>query len=112
MPAPTHPVAAAVAGAAAVTTITVSIPDNMVGAILGRGGATINELQASGRRTSGARINVSQRGDFIPGTSNRTVTITGSPAAAQAAQFLITHRIQAAASEAMQRQQQQQGGGR
>ncbi|KAG5185231.1 hypothetical protein JKP88DRAFT_289334 [Tribonema minus] len=92
MPAPTHPVAAAVAGAAAVTTITVSIPDNM--------------------STSGARINVSQRGDFIPGTSNRTVTITGSPAAAQAAQFLITHRIQAAASEAMQRQQQQQGGGR
>ncbi|KAG5181727.1 hypothetical protein JKP88DRAFT_246094 [Tribonema minus] len=31
MRAPTHPVAAAVAGAAGVTTITVSIPDNMVG---------------------------------------------------------------------------------
>ncbi|CAN0194769.1 unnamed protein product [Discosporangium mesarthrocarpum] len=39
----------------------------MVGVILGRGGATVVEIQ----NMTGARIQVSQRGDFLPGTHNR-----------------------------------------
>ena len=42
---------------------------------------------------SGARIQISKKGEFIPGTRNRKVTITGSQAATQAAQYLISQRI-------------------
>jgi hypothetical protein len=48
---------------------------------------------------SGARISVSQKGDFVPGTTQRRVTITGTPVAAQMAQYLITQRVQQACSE-------------
>ena len=43
---------------------------------------------------SGAKIVVSARGEFVEGTSNRLVTITGSPTNAQSAHFLITQRLQ------------------
>ncbi|KPP75455.1 RNA-binding protein Nova-1-like, partial [Scleropages formosus] len=36
---------------------------------------------------------ISKKGEFVPGTRNRKVTITGTPAATQAAQYLITQRI-------------------
>ena len=36
------------------------------------------------------------RGDFVPGTNNRTVTITGPTASAQMAQFFINNKLQAA----------------
>lgn len=39
----------------------------MVGVILGKGGATVIDMQ----HQTGARIQVSQRGDYIPGTQNR-----------------------------------------
>jgi KH domain len=48
---------------------------------------------------SGARISVSQKGDFVPGTTHRRVTITGTPIAAQMAQYLITQRVQQACSD-------------
>uniref|UniRef100_A0A8C6TD84 NOVA alternative splicing regulator 1 n=1 Tax=Neogobius melanostomus TaxID=47308 RepID=A0A8C6TD84_9GOBI len=51
--------------------VEIAVPENLVGAILGKGGKTL----------------------FIPGTRNRKVTITGSPAATQAAQYLISQRI-------------------
>lgn len=75
----TNPIAAAVAACQPTTTITVGIPNGMVGAILGMGGSTINELQSM----SGARINVSQRDEYMPGTDNRILTITGPPMATQ-----------------------------
>ena len=71
-------------------TVVIAVPDMLVGAIVGRGGATISELQ----RVSGARIKISQKGDFVPGTTNRTVTITGAPQATQAAQYLISQKVQ------------------
>ncbi|CAN0288144.1 unnamed protein product, partial [Phaeothamnion confervicola] len=43
------------------------IPDSMVGAVLGRRGSTVVEIQ----NFTGARIQISQRGDFVAGTSNR-----------------------------------------
>eukprot|EP00296_Roombia_truncata_P007834 JP446288.1.p1 GENE.JP446288.1~~JP446288.1.p1 ORF type:complete len:334 (-),score=128.52 JP446288.1:96-1097(-) len=79
------------------TTVEIEVPDNMIGAIVGSGGKTIRELQ----QYSGARITISQRGDLVPGTSNRKVTVVGSAQATQTAHFLIVQKMQ-------QEQQQQQ----
>lgn len=43
------------------------VPDKLVGAVLGKGGATLRELQD----TTGARIRISKRDEFAPGTTNR-----------------------------------------
>ena len=75
----TNPIAAAVASCPPTTSVTVGVPNNMIGAILGRGGATIAELQSM----SGARINVSQRDELLPGTDSRLLTISGTPMATQ-----------------------------
>ena len=53
--------------------ITVAVPDEHIGAVLGKGGRTISEIQV----VSGVRIKVSDRGDFVEGTRNRKVTLTG-----------------------------------
>ncbi|EKX42089.1 hypothetical protein GUITHDRAFT_74219, partial [Guillardia theta CCMP2712] len=52
---------------------TVHVPDNLVPAILGRGGQIIKEMM----EVSGATIKVSQKGDFVPGTNNRIISIIG-----------------------------------
>ncbi|KFP63587.1 RNA-binding protein Nova-1, partial [Cariama cristata] len=69
--------------------VEIAVPENLVGAILGKGGKTLVEYQ----ELTGARIQISKKGEFVPGTRNRKVTITGTPAATQAAQYLITQRI-------------------
>jgi len=56
------------------STINLAVPDSMIGALLGRRGQTLMELQSE----SGARIRVSQRDEFVPGTSNRIVTLSGT----------------------------------
>lgn len=45
----------------------VAIPDHLVGVILGKAGATVIDMQ----NQTGARIQVSQRGEYLPGTTNR-----------------------------------------
>lgn len=69
--------------------VEIAVPENLVGAILGKGGKTLVEYQ----ELTGARIQISKKGDFIPGTRSRRVTITGPPAATQAAQYLISQRV-------------------
>ncbi|XP_075469321.1 RNA-binding protein Nova-1 isoform X4 [Ascaphus truei] len=69
--------------------VEIAVPENLVGAILGKGGKTLVEYQ----ELTGARIQISKKGEFVPGTRNRKVTITGTPAATQAAQYLITQRV-------------------
>ncbi len=82
--------AAAANGAVADTTITISIPDELVGNIFGKQGATMREIIS----LSGAKVVVSARGEYVAGTTNRIVTITGSPTAAQTAHLFITQRLQ------------------
>jgi hypothetical protein len=67
----------------------VGVPETMIGAILGRGGSGINDLQIN----SGARIEVSQRGTFQPGTNNRIITMTGTEQTCATASFLINQRL-------------------
>lgn len=73
-------------------TIELAIPENLIGAILGKAGRTLIEYQDR----SGAKIQISKKGEYVVGTRNRKVAITGKPPCPQTAQFLITQRIQAA----------------
>lgn len=70
--------------------IQLAVPNEIVGNLFGRGGSTLREIIS----LSGAKIHVSDKGDFIEGTTNRLVTITGTPACAQAAHLFINQRLQ------------------
>jgi RNA-binding protein Nova len=72
-----------------VTTL-VKISDMAAGNVIGRGGSTITQLQA----TSGANIQISKKGEAMDGT--RTVTITGAPQAVEYAQMMVMSKVQAA----------------
>eukprot|EP01018_Ginkgo_biloba_P020356 Gb_41492 [translate_table: standard] len=71
------------------TSLTMAVPDERVGAIVGRGGRTIIEIQ----QVSGARIKISDRGDFISGTNDRQVTISGTAECVQLAQHMVTQKL-------------------
>uniref|UniRef100_A0A7S4ALC8 K Homology domain-containing protein n=2 Tax=Pseudo-nitzschia australis TaxID=44445 RepID=A0A7S4ALC8_9STRA len=71
-------------------TAQVLVPDNLIGSILGRGGSTLNDLQMH----SNTRIRISQRGEYVPGTRNRIVTIRGQTAhGVNYAQYLMNERM-------------------
>jgi RNA-binding protein Nova len=68
----------------------VAIAENLVGSILGRGGRTLNELQV----LSNTRIRLSQRGEYVPGTRDRIVTIRGPTSqSVTTAQYLMSQRM-------------------
>lgn len=68
----------------------VLVPDTMIGSILGRGGRALTELQM----LSGTRIRISQRGEYMPGTRSRIVTIRGPTAqTVWQAQYMMSQRI-------------------
>ncbi|GAQ83784.1 RNA-binding protein Nova-1 [Klebsormidium nitens] len=75
--------------------ITVAVPDEHVGAIVGRGGRTITEIQ----QMAGVRIKISDRGDFVMGTTNRKITITGPLEGTQIAQYLLSQKVHQNATE-------------
>ena len=58
-----------------------------VGAIIGKGGDVISQLKS----VIGVKIRISDRDDFVPGTRNRKVTISGSADAVQIAQVHLPH---------------------
>ena len=71
------------------TEVTVSVPEARVGAIIGKGGEVISQLKS----VVGVKIRISDREDFVPGTRNRKVTISGAGEAVQIAQLLIQQKI-------------------
>lgn len=71
------------------TSFKMAVPDERVGAIVGRGGRTILEIQ----QVSGAKIKISDRGDFISGTNDRQVTISGTIEAVRHAQHMVEQRL-------------------
>ncbi|CAA0814428.1 Protein BTR1 [Striga hermonthica] len=71
------------------SSITIGIADEHIGIVVGRGGRNIMELS----QLSGARIKISERGDFMSGTSDRKVTITGSQKAIDLAESMISRKI-------------------
>lgn len=70
--------------------VDMEVQENVIGAVIGPAGRSIVELQ----QFSGARIQVSKKGAFSPGTRNRIVTISGSHQAVATAKYLIEKRIQ------------------
>ncbi|KAH8943915.1 hypothetical protein BDL97_13G080400 [Sphagnum fallax] len=71
------------------TSITIAVPDERIGAIVGRGGKIIIEIQ----QACGVKIKISDRGDFITGTKNRKVTIAGTAEGVRTAQHLLTEKV-------------------
>ncbi|KAI3370166.1 hypothetical protein L3Q82_024451 [Scortum barcoo] len=69
------------------------IESYLIGSIIGRQGTKINEI----RQVSGAQIKI---GSQIDSTSDRHVTITGTPIAINLAQYLITSCLETAKSTA------------
>ncbi|KAL5717060.1 Protein btr1 [Ranunculus cassubicifolius] len=69
--------------------LTFGVADEHIGLVVGRGGRNIMEIS----QVSGARIKISDRGDFISGTSDRKVTVTGSQAAIRSAENMIMKKI-------------------
>ncbi|XP_067861291.1 poly(rC)-binding protein 3 isoform X3 [Heptranchias perlo] len=63
-----------------------TIPNDLIGCIIGRQGSKINEI----RQMSGAQIKIA---NATEGSTERQVTITGSPANISLAQYLINARL-------------------
>ncbi|PSS05056.1 hypothetical protein CEY00_Acc20919 [Actinidia chinensis var. chinensis] len=76
------------------TSVTIGVADEHIGFVVGRGGRYLMEIN----QVSGARIKISDRGDFISGTEDRKVTIMGSQRAVRIAEAMISEKI-AASSE-------------
>uniref|UniRef100_A0A3Q3DPA6 Poly(rC)-binding protein 2-like n=1 Tax=Hippocampus comes TaxID=109280 RepID=A0A3Q3DPA6_HIPCM len=67
------------------------IPNELIGCIIGRQGAKINEI----RQMSGAQIKIANP---VDGSTDRQVTITGSPASISLAEYLINARLSSEAT--------------
>ncbi|XP_022006132.1 protein BTR1 isoform X2 [Helianthus annuus] len=74
--------------------VTLGVADEHIGIVVGRSGRNISEIS----QISGARIKISERGDFIDGTTNRKVTITGSQRAINVAEDMIMQKVASASS--------------
>lgn len=93
-PPPTHD-----EDGAELQTQNISIPSDMVGCIIGRGGSKISEI----RKTSGARISIAKAPH--DDTGERMFTITGSATANEKALYLLYENLEA---EKMRRSQAQE----
>jgi hypothetical protein len=65
------------------------VPDALIGKLLGRGGSGIEEIQLQ----SGARIELISNGEYVSGTANRRIAITGTKQVYDSASFLIRQRL-------------------
>ena len=74
------------------TEIKLTIPDNLIGNILGKKGATMREIMS----LSQAKVVVSPREEVAEGSTDRQVTITGSPYNAQTAHHFILQKLKQA----------------
>ncbi|XP_018473005.2 protein BTR1 isoform X2 [Raphanus sativus] len=73
-------------------TVTIGVSDEHIGLVLGRGGRNIMEIT----QMTGARVKISDRGDFMSGTTDRKVSITGSQRAIQQAETMIKQKVDSA----------------
>jgi predicted RNA-binding protein YlqC (UPF0109 family) len=85
-------------GVATNTSTQMTIPGDLIGSVIGRGGRKIQEI----RHLSGASIKIAGANEAGSG-SDRVVTIQGSPEANQLAIFMLQERMKAAAIEGSNR---------
>ena len=74
---------------ATLCTFEIALPEVMVSSVMGVGGKLISDLT----QTTGARVQLSGKGEYIPGTYNRKLTITGPILSVQAAHMVVTQKI-------------------
>ncbi|KAE8714796.1 Protein BTR1 [Hibiscus syriacus] len=77
--------------------ITIGVPDEHIGLVLGRGGRNIMEIG----QVSGAMIKISDRGELMSGTTDRKVTITGSQRSIRQAESMIMQKVANATERSM-----------
>ncbi|XP_075590990.1 poly(rC)-binding protein mub isoform X3 [Dermatophagoides farinae] len=82
-------------------TTEMTISNDIIGSVIGKGGSKINEI----RQLSGATIKINSSEE---GTKDRTITISGTPEAINLAQYLIATRIYYSTQHYHHHQQQQQ----
>lgn len=67
----------------------VAVPEVMVSSVVGPGAKVLTDLMQS----TGARIQLSQKGDYFAGTYNRKLTISGPILSVQAAHMVVLQKI-------------------
>nr|XP_045005638.1 poly(rC)-binding protein 3 isoform X10 [Jaculus jaculus] len=82
----TNPAFPGLDASAPASTHELTIPNDLIGCIIGRQGTKINEI----RQMSGAQIKIA---NATEGSSERQITITGTPANISLAQYLINARL-------------------
>ena len=74
---------------ATLATFEIAIPEVMVTAVFGPSNKVISDIM----QTTGTRVQLSGKGDYIPGTYNRKVTVTGPVLSVQSAHLMIMQNI-------------------
>lgn len=74
---------------ATLCTYEIAIPEIMISAVIGHGGKLLTDLMQS----TSTRITISGKGEYIPGTYNRKLTIIGPILSVQAAQMIVVQKI-------------------
>jgi len=69
--------------------VEMEVPDKMVGNVLGKQGQSISEVI----HNSGAKLQFSAKEEFVPGTTNRVLTITGGMYQVQNAYMLVDNKL-------------------
>lgn len=74
---------------ATVSTYEIAVPEVMVSSVAG----SDNKLLADLMQTTGARVQLSGKGEFIPGTYNRKMTVTGPILSVQSAHMIVMQKL-------------------
>lgn len=74
---------------ATVSTYEIAVPEMMVPAIAGSDNKLLTDLM----HTTGARVQLSGKGEFIPGTYNRKLTMTGPILSVQSAHMIVLQKL-------------------
>ena len=70
-------------------TMQMGVPDQLVGSVLGKAGSTVKEIMV----VSGANIQISQKDNYLPGTSHRSIVVKGSQSQVQTALSIIMIKL-------------------
>ena len=74
---------------ATLCTYEIAVPEIMISSVIGHGGKLLSDLM----QATATRITLSGKGEYIPGTYNRKLTIIGPILSVQAAQMIVVQKI-------------------
>lgn len=72
--------------------ISMHVPEVVVGAVIGKSGRYVSDVM----KQTGARVQISQKGDFVPGTTDRKIVISGAVGAVHNAHVMLLQRVHSA----------------